>query len=487
VYHSVVTEKVLTCIRELELFKPGDRVGAAVSGGADSVALLRTLIELRAQLGLVLTVLHFNHKIRGADADEDERFVARLAERHGLEFCRASADVPAYAAEHKLSLETAGRQARYQFFESFLERQALDVVATGHTLDDQAETVLMRVLRGAGTRGLAGIYPRKQVLGCGGQSIGYVVRPLLGVRRAEVRDYLKELDQPWREDATNADLQYTRNRVRHGLIPLIETRFKPTAVAALGQLAEVSRAEENYWEGELARLMPEVTHVPDPATCGLAVNVPGLLALHPAVQRRVLRRCAQVLGISLDFEHLTRLLAAAQCERAGTQVCELPCGWIAVREQQELRFELRRSSDHKAPLAYEYHLPIPGEAEIREIGSVVRAFLRTVKPGASGYNPEQSLDPRVLGAEVVVRNWRPGDRLWVAHSKQPKKMKELFEQRHVPVAERKTWPVAASGDKLAWARGFGASAEFQPAGDARQVVVIEEFVLHPRGAGSSER
>ena len=153
--------------------------------------------------------------------------------------------MPSYAAEHKLSLETAGRQARYQFFESFLQRQALNVVATGHTMDDQAETVLMRVLRGAGTRGLGGIYPRKQALGCDGKRIGYVVRPLLGTRRTEVRDYLRDRHQSWREDATNADLQYARNRVRHGLIPLIETRFKPTVVAALGQLAEVARAEEN--------------------------------------------------------------------------------------------------------------------------------------------------------------------------------------------------------------------------------------------------
>jgi len=479
-----VTGKVLAYIREHELLKPGNRVGVAVSGGADSVALLRVLLELQGTLGIVPSVLHFNHKIRGADADEDERFVAALAQQHGLEFYRSSADVPAYAAEHKLSLETAGRQARYQFFESFLERPALDAIATGHTLDDQAETVLMRVLRGAGTRGMGGIYPRKAVLCCDGKGVGYVVRPLLGVRRTEVRAYLQSLNQLWREDATNADLQYTRNRVRHGLIPLIETRFKPTAVAALAQLAEVAREEENYWEGELGRLMPELTRVPDSGAGRLAVDIPSLLALHPAVQRRVLRKCAQILGLSLDFEHLTELLRAVRCERGATAVCELPCGWIVVHEQQELRFKLRR--DQQAPLAYEYHLPIPGEAEIREIGRVVRAFLRTVKPGASGYNPEQSLDPGALGSELVVRNWRAGDRLWAAHSKGPKKLKELFEQRHVPVAERKTWPVVVSGGKLAWARGFGASAEFQPAGQARQVVVIEEYVLHPRGAGSVE-
>jgi len=479
IYYEAVREKVLASIRERGLLKPGDRVGVAVSGGADSVAMLRVLLELRGELGVVLSVLHFNHKIRGADADEDERFVERLAGQQGLEFHGSSADVPAYAAEHKLSLEAAGREARYQFFESFFARQALDAVATGHTMDDQAETVLMRVLRGAGTRGLAGIYPKRTGIGCGGGAVGCIVRPLLGVRRAEILGYLGGLHQCWREDATNVDLQYTRNRIRHGLIPLIETRFKPNAVAALAQLAEVAREEENYWEAELRQIMPEVVQVPGADACGLAVNVARLAALHPALQRRILRECAQKLDVTLDFEHLKQLLRAAHCGARGkAKACELPGGWLVVREQQELRFELRPR--RQPPPCYEYRLPIPGEVEIREVGRVIRAFLRPAKPGASGYNPEQSLDPAALGPELVIRNWQPGDRLWPEHSKGPKKLKELFEERHVPVAERRSWPVAASGGKLVWSRGFGVSAEFQPAGGSPQVVVIEEHVLHPR-------
>jgi tRNA(Ile)-lysidine synthase len=216
----------------------------------------------------------------------------------------------------------------------------------------------------------------------------------------------------------------------------------------------------------------------------LTVNVLRLLAFPPALQRRILRNCAQRLGISLDFEHLTLLLRDARCGDAG-KICDLPGGWVAAREQRELRFELHRKTDQAAPRDYEYRLPIPGEVEIREAGRVIRAFLRPVKPGGSGYNPQQSLDAAALGREVVVRNWRPGDRLWPAHSKRPKKMKELFEERHVPAGERRSWPVAASGDKLAWSRGFGASAEFQPAGDAKLVVVIEEHVLS--SAGMQER
>jgi len=481
IYYEAVREKVLASIREHGLLQPGDRVGVAVSGGADSVAMLRALLELRGELGVVLSVLHFNHKIRGADAEEDERFVQELAGRQGLEFHGSSADVPAYAAEHNLSLEAAGREARYQFFESFFERKALDAVATGHTMDDQAETVLMRVLRGAGTRGLAGIYPKRAGIGCGGGAVGCIVRPLLGVRRAEVLGYLGGLHQCWREDATNVDLQYTRNRIRHGLIPLIETRFKPNAVAALAQLAEVAREEEDYWEAELRQIMPAVVQVPGADDCRLAVNAARLAAFHPALQRRILRECAQKLDVTLDFEHLTQLLRAAHCGATGKakiRTCELPGGWAVVREQQELRFELRPRRE--PPPCYSYRLPIPGEVEIREVGRVIRAFLRPAKPGASGYNPEQSLDPAALGPELVIRNWQPGDRLWPAHSKGPKKLKELFEQRHVPVAERQSWPVAASGGKLAWSRGFGASAEFQPACGSPQVVVIEEHVVHPR-------
>ena len=470
-------DKILAYIREHELLKPGDRVGAAVSGGADSVALLRVLLELRGELGIVLSVLHFNHKIRGADADEDERFVAALAAEHHLEFHHSSADVPSYAAEHKLSLETAGREARYQFFEAFFERRTFDLVATGHTMDDQAETVLMRVLRGAGTRGLGGIFPSKAVEDCEGRLIGQIVRPLLAVRRTAVRSYLQSLGQSWREDATNRDLQYTRNRIRHGLVPLIETRFQPTVVPALAKLAEVAREEENFWECELERVMPQVTQVADCGAAWLRVYVPRLVALPPALQRRILRKCAQFLGATLEFDHLERLLRSARSSETG-KTWELPGGWIVVRGQQELRFEQRCKG--QAPLAYEYPLVIPGEVEVREIGRVIGAFLRPVQAGVSGYNPEQSLDPAALGRELLVRNWQPGDRLWLPHSKGPKKLKELFEQRHVPLAERRTWPVATTGGKVAWARGFGASAEFQPAGNAKQVVVIEEHVPHPQ-------
>jgi tRNA(Ile)-lysidine synthase len=466
-----VRDRVLAYIREHELLNAGDRVGVAVSGGADSVSLLRVLLELRTDLGVVLSVLHLNHQIRGEEANEDERFVGSLADQYGLEFHHSSMDVPSYAGEHRLSLETAGREARYHFFKSFIQRQMMDVVATGHTMDDQAETVLMRILRGAGTKGLGGIYPKKKVSSEG--EVGLIVRPLLAIRRAEVREYLDSIQQSWREDASNVDLQFTRNRIRHGLLPLIETRFQPSAVAALAQLAEVAREEENYWTKVIKERLPMVL---GGAPSDLTIVVPALLAEPVAIQRRLLRVFAASLGITLDFRHIEEVRHLA-CSQTSNGRCDLPGGWIAVRKHQKLHFECRRIADIQPPLAYEYRLSIPGEIEIKEIGRVIRAFLRPMSARAAGYNPEGSLDRSRIGAELVVRNWRPGDRFWLAQSKAPKKLKEIFQERHVQQEQRHLWPVAVSGGKLVWSRSFGVSAEFRPDLSSKGIFVIEEQVL----------
>src|SRR5690242_972157 len=195
-------EKVLRYIREQRLFQPGDRVAVAVSGGADSVALQRVLLELRQELGIVLSVAHFHHRIRGAEAAADQEFVRELAQQFELEFHSGSADVPAYARDRKLSLETAARELRHKWFAELIRQERADKIATAHTLDDQAETVLMRILRGTGVRGLAGIAPA--------QKAKHLVRPLLGVSRQEIETYLAAIHQSWRTDSTNLDLSHTR-------------------------------------------------------------------------------------------------------------------------------------------------------------------------------------------------------------------------------------------------------------------------------------
>src|SRR5271170_6744327 len=224
-------------IQAMRMLAPGDRVGVAVSGGGDSVALLRVLESLRDTLGITLLVVHFDHGLRGAESEADAQFVAELARERGLELILERADVAATAARHKWNLEDAARRLRYAFFERVVGEGRATRIAVAHTADDQAETVLAHLLRGTGPAGLAAIYP----------IAGAVVRPLLGHRRDDLREYLRGLGQAWREDVTNLDLRRARARIRAQLLPLLERDFSPLVVRRLARLARLSREEELFW------------------------------------------------------------------------------------------------------------------------------------------------------------------------------------------------------------------------------------------------
>jgi len=250
-----LVQNVASYISQKQLLRPGDRIGIAVSGGADSVALLRLLLELRCELGIVVSVVHFNHLLRAGESDTDEKFVQTLGGNYDLEFHGSRGDVAERAAERSLSIEAAAREARYEFFWSLLHGGRLDKVATAHTLDDQAETVLLRLIRGTGPRGLSGIQSVLQDYQ-GEDAAGTIIRPLLQVRRKQIESYLTTLGQPWREDSSNQNLHHTRNRVRQKLMPLLEQEFNPEVAEKLAEFSEIARAEEAWWEHELAQRLP---------------------------------------------------------------------------------------------------------------------------------------------------------------------------------------------------------------------------------------
>ncbi|MBV9609305.1 MAG: tRNA lysidine(34) synthetase TilS, partial [Acidobacteria bacterium] len=376
-------DRILSYIRKHGLIQAGDRVGVAVSGGADSIALLRILLELRGELGIVLSVVHFNHKIR-TEAEADERFVSALAKEHGLEFHRAEGDAPSYAREHKVSLETAARRLRYEHFRA-LVGPALDKIATAHTVNDQAETVLMRVLRGTGTKGLAAIYPMQRFSRDGESPVRGVVRPMLSIERDEIEAWLREIGQPWRDDATNLDLRHLRNRVRHQLLPVLKREFNPKISQVLSDLAEVARAEEEYFAGVIgvSRAL-EMKGVP-------RLQLLAFRTLPLAVQRRLLRHCGETVGVALEFEHVEQVLRLAESHE-GSGECELPGGWVAVRERREIRFE-RREETQPLSTGYEYRLAVPGQMLVKEIGSLIKAFVRAMDGEKSVYNQTQLIDP----------------------------------------------------------------------------------------------
>jgi len=445
--------------------KPGHRVGVAVSGGADSVALLRLLLELRDELGIVLSVVHFNHHIRGDASDSDEAFVCELASRYDLEFHHSGDDVPSYAVAEHLSLEAAARRLRYRYFESLLRAGVLDRIATAHTLDDQAETVLLRLIRGAGTRGLAGIFPVVQVESeiPGGPS-GQIIRPLLHIRRPDLERYLQDLHQPWRDDASNFDPKHARNRVRQTLLPVIESEFTPAIRHRLGDLGEIARAEEEHWDKIVRGALPAVKSE------ARALNIRGLLMHDLALQRRLLRAIAHEIGLSLEFEQVQEVLQLARSHASGEKRIALGDDWCAVRLGDRLSFEHREQAAY--PSGYEYVLNVPGQIGVPELRSTFEA--RLVPRVAAGCM-DQILTTR-LGQPLTVRNWRPGDRFFPAHTKSPKKLKELLQERHIPQAERHLWPVIQSGDEIVWVRGFACPAHLWVKETEEEALVISE---HP--------
>jgi tRNA(Ile)-lysidine synthase len=464
------------------MLRAGERVGVAVSGGADSVALLRLLLELRNELGVVLAVVHFNHKLRGEESDADEAFVRELAAEHGLECFSDSGETRARAGNR--GLEAAARELRYAFFWKLLSPRTtqpgareLDRIATAHTLEDQVETVVMRLARGAGTRGLAGIYPilleksraadSPQLAASAGtpaQLSGSIVRPLLEFRRAQLRHYLRRSSQAWREDATNQDVAFSRNRVRHDLMPKLRD-LNPAVDLVLSETAEIARAEEQFWQERVNEALGQISKIhrsnSEPARAMADIEITKLLKLPLALRRRALREFAARHGLRLEFHHVEQVLEAlsGSGSRAGKRV-ELIEGWDAFLVEDRLRLE-KRSARQKHE-DYELALPVPGEVRLEAVGVKLRA--RLADSGA-----------RLKAGDLRVRNWRPGDRYWPAHTGSEKKVKELLQDRRVPAEARAGWPVVTSGDEIVWVPGF----EYPEQGQANsgQGIALEvEFI-----------
>lgn len=433
------------------LFHPGQRVAVAVSGGADSVALLMRLLQERPKLGIVLSVAHVNHGIREA-AEEDAAFVGQLAAAHDLVFHLHCADAPAAAAALHETLEEAARNLRYAFFRQLMLDGLVDAVATAHTLDDQAETVLHKLLRGAWTEGLSGIFPALSV------EPGSILRPLLDNNHAALEAWLLSLPQAWREDASNQDLAHTRNRIRWQLMPLLRT-FNPQIAAQLARLASIAADEEAYWQGELQRLLPSLLLPGRPTRGGgrsasthpeeetVAIEQVRLRELHPAVARRVLRTAARRLGARLSFEHTEQLLALAGSGASAAARFDLPGGIKVERSLREIR--LTRSPTLPTP-SPAHAFVIPGEILAPEYGLSLRAESAATTP-------------------ATLRSWKAGDRVTLRHSRGPRKVADVLDRLHVVGASRNNWPVVESEGKIVWMRGvevdapeFRFTAQFLP-------------------------
>ncbi len=458
--------------RRARAFSPGDRVGVAVSGGPDSVLLLDFLRQLARGAGLILAVVHFNHRLRGAESNEDERFVESLARRLSLELFSSGADVARVARERRKNLEATARELRYEFFLSLVRQGKLDKIATGHTATDQAETVLLRLLRGAGTRGLGGIFPSLE---------GKVIRPFLSLTRAEIEAEIERRHLSFRLDRSNLDPHFSRTRVRSELIPLIEKRFNPSIVTLLKSFADRARDDEACLERQAAE-------VARPWRCrdGNAEKIPTrpLAQFAPALQRRVLRQmissaAGNLRGVTAGhIESLRRFAAEAKSGKMLT----LPGGSEALVVFDWLVVRPRAASAPREGFCYEIFPP----SEIAVPGCLIKFRFETAEnlerigPEAV-YNSKQGgyVDADKLLGELRLRSWREGDRLDCAGSSKPKKLKEFFAKRKIPLDRRRCWPVLVSGAEIAWARGLPPAKRVVVSPGTQRVLVIEEEPAAP--------
>ncbi len=482
-------ENITRVIEESQLLSPGDRVGVAVSGGADSVALLFLLIELQKKLGIALTVLHFNHKLRGRASDTDQNVVSRLAAKYAIPFHAGSDDIKARAKRDRANLEDTARQARYAFFAEAARDLALNKIAVAHTADDQAETVLAHILRGAGLAGLGGMNPRT----------GLIVRPLLCTRREELRWYLRSKNQTWREDITNRDVTKMRARIRKKLIPLLQKTFQANVVEHLCALAEHARADntllERITEEGFARTKKErsgarsirIDHLlgdllgdlpGDPArkseTQSARENV-AAIALSRRLVRRIVAEVKPRAG-ELSAQHVEKILNIARYGKAGNSL-SMPGGVEVRRNHDALVFQARAERE-AGSRDYEYSIDGIEELTMMAVPELSCRFrfstIDCPRNRVETSNSGEVLDADALRFPLVLRSWRPGDRFRPARHRTAQKLKRLFNEKRIDRWARQGWPVLISGGSLAWTRGFGASAEFVARDGTQTGIVIAE-------------
>jgi len=482
-------EALQSTLREHYNMAAGERVGLGVSGGADSVALLRLFAALREKLGVVPCVVHFNHQLRGKASDTDEKFVAKLAAQHSLEFFAMREDVGARAERERANVEDVGRRARYAYFERLVQEGRVARVAVAHTADDQAETVMAHILRGTGLAGLGGIHPTS----------GNVFRPLLSVRRVELRSYLKSKKQTWREDATNRDVTRTRARIRRQLLPFLGKKFNASAVEHLCQLAQLAREDNAHLEQEcelrIRALAKEsgkgiVIPVRDIAFGSRAPESrSGKEEAHwregaPAMAKRMVRQLVQRVKPrfgELCAQHVEAVLHLARHGHSG-KVVQLPGGVEVRREQDTLVFQpvgaSGKSGIPRVDFCMEVKLPLSGE--VQRIDALSRILsIRVIDWPSEGRETSKSaaiLDGDRLQQPIVLRHWQPGDAMRPVGHKKRHTLARLLNEQGLTRWDKESWPVLTSAGNVVWTLGLPADADFAVDQNSRRGVVIAEEV-----------
>lgn len=436
----------------------GKTLLVAVSGGGDSLALLYALHQAQAEFDLRLRGAHLNHTLRGAESNADDAFVAAAFRRLGIPYTLQRADVAAYRRAHRLSIEDAARRVRYAFLADAAARHAAHAVAVAHTADDQAETLLMNIIRGSGLDGLRGMQPLDR-LAIDSADLT-LFRPLLGVSRAQTYAYCAALGLQPRQDASNLSLEHTRNRIRLELMPMLE-RFNPAASDALLRLAHNAAEDADYIRAQTNAVWQDIARQSDAGEAVITLNAQALARQHPAVQSRILRRAVQAVKGSADgitrrhILDMRRLIAGP----AG-RTLHLPDGILFAIGYDEAHIgNGAAATDALSPLPPirgEHLLAVPGETRIPgwRISASVCDAADACGAIASTEGFSETLDLDSVGATLHLRGRRPGDRFQPLGMAQSKKLQDFMVDERIPRRWRDGVPLLVSRNGIACVAGW---------------------------------
>lgn len=452
-------KRVREFVTENELLMPEQTIGAAVSGGPDSMALLHCLCSLAPLFSCSVACVHFEHGIRGQESLDDADFVEKWCGQHNIPFYMGAADVPALAQEWGVSKETAAKRAREAFFLSLVENGEVDVIATGHHMDDNAESVLMHILRGSGTDGLKGIHAKRD----------FLVRPLLCVTHEEILEYLLKHDISFVEDRTNRDTEHTRNYVRNVLLPQIRERINPDAAGALNRLSQIAEDDSDFIFAQAKEAYKSCASKKDDK---VIIDLETFLGLAPAVEYRILKLACAGLHITQDIEnvHIRSVMRLAKSGRTGTRVnlsndlcAEVEYGLLVIRfSARRVNYEFRQEFD----LFAKNELPDGSEMVCR----IVDHCDFENEDEFTAY-----LDADRLSGRITVRTRYAGDMIHPLGSGGTKKLKDYFIDKKLPREAREKTPLLADGNRILWAVGLTISDDVKVTEQTEKIWQIKYY------------
>ena len=469
--NTKTAQKILRTVRETidrhGMFAQGDAVLVAVSGGSDSVALLHLLHNLAGEYSLKLALAHLNHSLREPESDRDAEFVAAMAHNFDLPFFVEKKKVPALQRHWRLSPEEAARKARYEFYDAVASKHRFDKIALGHHADDNAELVLMNLLRGSGPLGLSGIAPVRD---------HRFVRPLIGLKRSQILDYLSENNIAFVTDSSNQDPAYRRNKIRHHLIPELKKSYNPAVVDSLNRLGEILQAEDQWIADAIEPVFADC--VLKRGSKEISLALPRINAVDLAVGRRIIRKA--ILSVKQDLRRITLLHVDTVVEfakKAQTRgSLNLPGGLRVIKEAEALTIIKEGRQAAAEVVNYRYMLTGEGTIMIKEANRAIKLveigadevpdFRRAGKTRAF-------FDRDCLQFPLVVRNFRPGDRFSPLGLDGTKKLKKFFSDNKISIRQRKKCPLLLSGDKIIWVAGHRIDNSVKLSRQTRRVIMAE--------------